>query len=166
VQVIFKMDGHGHCVSIKRETLACIKEFPMHGWTDMQFRRMAVGFLFRTVPQADTRQDALGLRLSRFYTWDRDQDCTPPLATLQDGGKGGLGYMDKGMGLMGTPQIIQNIRLEGAMLVPPTYAVDFAQAELAFLHQRVYDPETERLVPLSPFPEGGLQTQDERWIGL
>lgn len=41
-QVIFKLDGEGHCVSINRERFSKISEFPMHGWTDLHFRRMAV----------------------------------------------------------------------------------------------------------------------------
>lgn len=42
-QVIFKLEGNGMCVSIKAEKLATVRAFPMHGWTDVQFRRMAVG---------------------------------------------------------------------------------------------------------------------------
>jgi hypothetical protein len=40
--VIFKLEGNGQCVSIKAEKLALVNTFPMHGWTDVQFRRMAV----------------------------------------------------------------------------------------------------------------------------
>jgi len=40
--VIFKLDGNGHCVWIHRDKLATVRDFPMHGWTDVQFRRMAV----------------------------------------------------------------------------------------------------------------------------
>lgn len=41
-QVIFKLDGNGDCVWIHRDKLATIRDFPMHGWTDVDFRRMAV----------------------------------------------------------------------------------------------------------------------------
>ncbi|KAK1924562.1 PIN domain-like protein [Papiliotrema laurentii] len=41
-RVIFKLDGSGQCVSINRDQFANITEFPMHGWTDLQFRRMAM----------------------------------------------------------------------------------------------------------------------------
>lgn len=40
--VIFKLEGNGQCVHIKSEKLALVNTFPMHGWTDVQFRRMAV----------------------------------------------------------------------------------------------------------------------------
>jgi len=52
------------------------------------------------------------------------------------------------------------------MQIPPNYQKDFAQAELAFLHQRVFDPIEGRLVPLYDFPEGGLEGEDEKWVGL
>lgn len=52
------------------------------------------------------------------------------------------------------------------MRVPDDYAAKFAQAELAFIHQRVFDPTTKRLIPLNDFPERGLQEEDEKWIGL
>jgi exonuclease-1 len=46
------------------------------------------------------------------------------------------------------------------------YSEAFAQAELAFLYQRVFCPEKKCLVPLSDFPESGLAGEDEKWIGL
>lgn len=52
------------------------------------------------------------------------------------------------------------------MPVPPNYAACFAQAELAFIHQRVFHPELQRVVPLRDFPEEGLKEEDERWIGM
>lgn len=48
-QVIYKLDKDGKCVWINREKFAFIREFPMHGWSDTQFRRMAVGLPFRRV---------------------------------------------------------------------------------------------------------------------
>lgn len=63
-------------------------------------------------------------------------------------------------------QVLTHLRLEGAMRVPDDYAVKFAQAELAFIHQRVYDPSLRRLIPLNDFPDGGLNEEDEKWIGL
>ncbi|WVN88953.1 uncharacterized protein L203_104168 [Cryptococcus depauperatus CBS 7841] len=40
--VVFKLDHNGQCVWIQRDRLALVREFPMHGWTDLQFRRMAM----------------------------------------------------------------------------------------------------------------------------
>lgn len=50
--------------------------------------------------------------------------------------------------------------------MPDGYIEAFNQAELAFLHQRVYCPHQKRLVPLCEFPSSGLSSDDEKWIGL
>lgn len=63
-------------------------------------------------------------------------------------------------------KVVQMIKLEGTLHVPPNYIQSFAQAELAFIHQRVYDPTLKKLVPLNEFPQGGLKEDDEKWVGL
>lgn len=63
-------------------------------------------------------------------------------------------------------KVIHSIRLEGAHLVPEGYVEAFNQAELAFLHQRVYCPERKCLVPLHDFPPSGLSSDDQKWVGL
>lgn len=63
-------------------------------------------------------------------------------------------------------KVVQMIRLEGTLNVPTGYIQSFAQAELAFIHQRVFDPASKRLIPLNDFPEGGLSEEDEKWVGL
>lgn len=63
-------------------------------------------------------------------------------------------------------KVVQMIKLEGTLHVPNNYIQSFAQAELAFIHQRVYDPALKRLVPLNDFPQGGLKDDDEKWVGL
>lgn len=40
--VLFKLDPDGNCVNIKKEKLGCVKEAPMYGWTDKEFREMAI----------------------------------------------------------------------------------------------------------------------------
>lgn len=64
------------------------------------------------------------------------------------------------------PQVLMQIRLEGAHKVPDNYTDAFNQAELAFMHQRVFCPREMRLRPINDFPEEGLGEEDERWIGL
>jgi XPG I-region len=44
--------------------------------------------------------------------------------------------------------------------LPPNYTEMFRMAELTFLHQRVYDPGSETLVPLNPFPDGFTLTRE------
>ncbi|WWD15652.1 hypothetical protein CI109_100074 [Kwoniella shandongensis] len=133
-RVIFKLDGNGHCVWIHRDKLAQIREFPMHGWTDTQFRRMAM------LSGCDYLDSIPGIGLKTAHRLLRRFNTVEKL--------------------------LQHIRLEGVMQIPSTYLADFAQAELAFIHQRVFHPHQGKLIPLNDFPEGGLQEADERWIGL
>ncbi|QRW04876.1 exonuclease 1 [Ceratobasidium sp. AG-Ba] len=53
-------------------------------------------------------------------------------------------------------KVVQVIRMEGTK-VPSGYLESFRIAELAFLHQRVYDPVAQKLTHLGPPPE------DEDW---
>jgi len=41
-QVIFKLDNVGGCQSIHRNDFDKLVGTPMHGWTNLEFRRMAV----------------------------------------------------------------------------------------------------------------------------
>jgi hypothetical protein len=61
--------------------------------------------------------------------------------------------------------VLQSLRLEGAHVIPPTYAADFERAEKAFLYQRVFCPHERKLVLLSE-PEKVLSGDDEQWVGL
>ncbi|WVF72498.1 hypothetical protein IAT40_007314 [Kwoniella sp. CBS 6097] len=133
-QVVFKLDGNGHCVWIHRDNLATIRDFPMHGWTDDQFRRMAM------LSGCDYLDSIPGIGLKTAHRLLRRFNTVEKL--------------------------LQHVRMEGTLIVPPNYQVDFNQAELAFIHQRVYHPNKRRLVPLNDFPAGGLAADDEKWIGL
>ncbi|WVQ98443.1 hypothetical protein IAU59_005567 [Kwoniella sp. CBS 9459] len=133
-QVVFKLDGNGQCVWIHRDNLATIRDFPMHGWTDTQFRRMAM------LSGCDYLDSIPGIGLKTAHRLLRRFNTVEKL--------------------------LQHVRMEGTLVIPPNYLSDFAQAELAFIHQRVYHPHQRRLVPLNDFPEGGLAADDEKWIGL
>lgn len=63
-------------------------------------------------------------------------------------------------------KVVQMVRLEGTLNVPINYIRSFAQAELAFIHQRIFDPATKKLVPLNDFPLEGLSDDDQKWVGL
>lgn len=60
---------------------------------------------------------------------------------------------------------MQTVRLEGLLKVPETYQEDFTRAELAFVHQRVYDPRSQKMVPLLDLPEHGLGEVELGYIG-
>uniref|UniRef100_V5EJU3 Exonuclease n=1 Tax=Kalmanozyma brasiliensis (strain GHG001) TaxID=1365824 RepID=V5EJU3_KALBG len=51
-------------------------------------------------------------------------------------------------------KVLQAVRLEGKMRIPPTYSREFRKAELTFVHQRVFDPRSKKLVTLTPLPDG------------
>ncbi|KAL1407420.1 hypothetical protein Q8F55_006853 [Vanrija albida] len=132
--VIFKLEKDGSCISIERARLAQVRDMPMHGWTDVQFRRMAM------LSGCDYLPSIPGIGLKKAHRMLRRYKTVEKL--------------------------LQAIRLEGSHNIPPGYSDAFAQAELAFLYQRVFCPEKKRLVPLSDFPEAGLTGEDEKWIGL
>ncbi|EUC65228.1 flap endonuclease-1 PIN domain protein [Rhizoctonia solani AG-3 Rhs1AP] len=54
-------------------------------------------------------------------------------------------------------KVIQAIRMDGSHKMPKGYPESFGIAELAFLHQRVYDPVSQSLTHLGPPPD------DEEW---
>src|SRR5258708_16703598 len=44
--VLFKLDSDGNCTCIRRDRFPSVREISLHGWTDQQFREMAVGCFF------------------------------------------------------------------------------------------------------------------------
>ncbi|CAK9781518.1 hypothetical protein CC85DRAFT_282659 [Cutaneotrichosporon oleaginosum] len=62
-------------------------------------------------------------------------------------------------------KVLKSLRLEGAHLIPPTYAKDFERAEKAFLYQRVFCPHERKLVLLNE-PHEELSEDDQQWVGL
>lgn len=145
--VIFKLEKDGSCISIERSRLATVRDLPMHGWTDVQFRRMAVGA--DSSPSLLTHQMLSGC------------DYLPSIPGI------GLKKAHRMLRRYKTVEkSLQAIRLEGSHTIPPNYLAAFQQAELAFVYQRVFCPEQKRLVPLTDFPDEGLGHDDEKWIGL
>jgi exonuclease 1 len=47
-------------------------------------------------------------------------------------------------------KVLQYIQLETSFKIPRGYLTSFRTAELAFLHQRVFDPNLKKVVPLNP----------------
>ncbi|CAG8473183.1 3742_t:CDS:2 [Acaulospora colombiana] len=62
-------------------------------------------------------------------------------------------------------KVLMLLRAERRLEIPPDYLANFKRAELAFLYQRVFDIDTQRLVTLNPIPEGFNITQDNEYIG-
>lgn len=54
-------------------------------------------------------------------------------------------------------KILRMFQFENKISVPPDYLDQFRRAELTFLHQLVFDPETRSLVHLNPLPAGMME---------
>ncbi|KAJ3969077.1 exodeoxyribonuclease 1 [Lentinula raphanica] len=65
-----------------------------------------------------------------------------------------------------TPEaVVRHVALEGKKSVPKGYLNQFKLADNCFLHQRVYDPSTERLVYLTDVDPRGCVDLTEAYIG-
>ncbi|GBB97914.1 hypothetical protein RclHR1_00310042 [Rhizophagus clarus] len=62
-------------------------------------------------------------------------------------------------------KVIQSLKGNNKVKVPPDYENDFKKAELVFLYQRVFDIETKRLVTLNPVSEDLDISLDTDYIG-
>ena len=134
----------------------------------MQFRRMAVchppqlpnyaklTFDMQMLAGCDYLQSIQGIGIKTAHTLLRRHKTVEKVRVL----------ISCSLALLTNFQLLQAIRLDGALVVPNHYAASFAQAELAFIYQRVFDPRTKRLVTLNDVPDEGLTKEDERWIGL
>jgi len=49
-------------------------------------------------------------------------------------------------------KVISALRIDPNFIVPEDYEEQFRKAELTFLHQRVFDPDKQSIVPLTSFP--------------
>ncbi|KAL7416292.1 PIN domain-like protein [Mrakia frigida] len=127
--VLFKMDGDGKCCEIRRETI---------GFGDGLGGGMG----------GEIRFDGWGDSEFRHMAILSGCDYIPSIHGV------GIKTAHKLLRKLKTVEkVLQHLRLEGKE-IPADYRDQFRLAELTFLHQRVYDSETQRLVPLSPLPEG------------
>lgn len=59
--------------------------------------------------------------------------------------------------------VLNTIRSKSSLRVPVDYLKEFRKAELAFMHQRVYDPNAKRLIHLLA-PENA-DSWDDAYVG-
>ncbi|KAF8328179.1 PIN domain-like protein [Cantharellus anzutake] len=130
--VLFKLDSDGNCMCIRRNRFSTVREISLHGWTDQQFRHMAI------LAGCDYLPSIPGLGLKTSHRLLRKYKTVE--------------------------RVLQAIRAQSRLKIPPNYLEDFRTAELAFIRQRVYDPDSGRLVCLTldsiPIEQGC-----ERFIG-
>ena len=131
--VFFKFDIDGSCVHISRSDFGKVQEVNLVGWTDVQFREMAI------LSGCDYLSSINGMGLKT--AWKYLKKCKS------------------------VERVLRSVRLEGKMTVPHGYEDQFRMAVLPFLYQRVYCPQAEKLVHLSPIPEKDWDEEKERYVG-
>lgn len=129
--LLSKLDRYGACVEINRRDFCAVREVSLTGWTDEDFRRMAI------LSGCDYLEGLRGTGLKTAYRLLR-KHRTPE-------------------------KVVQRIRLEGKVAVSENYLPAFYQAELTFLHQRVFCPLRRELVLLTDDPTG--KANDMPFIG-
>lgn len=56
--------------------------------------------------------------------------------------------------------VLNAIRAKSSHKIPSNYLSDFRTAELAFMYQRVFDPQTKRLIHMTSVPESLVDWND------
>jgi exonuclease-1 len=131
-RLLTKMDQHGQCVEINRRDFCAVREISLTGWTDTEFRHMAI------FSGCDYLDSVNNIGLKTAYRLIRKHK---------------------------TPErIVKMLRFDGKHQIPDTYLDDFKQAELTFLHQRVYCPKKQDIVLLTE-PGPSVNVDDMLFIG-
>ncbi|KAK0721429.1 hypothetical protein B0T21DRAFT_386296 [Apiosordaria backusii] len=131
-RLLTKMDQHGQCVEIQRKDFCLVREISLTGWTDTEFRHMAI------LSGCDYLDAVNNIGLKTAYRLIRKHK---------------------------TPErIIQMLRFEGKHRVPENYLEEFKQAELTFLHQRVFCPKKQDIVFFTE-PGPALNVDEMPFIG-
>ncbi|KAL7274913.1 Rad2 nuclease [Rhizina undulata] len=130
--LITKLDRDGSCEAIRRERFTACRELSLAGWTDTEFRHMAILSGCDYLPSIKGMGIKTAHRLLRKHkTVDR---------------------------------VLQSVQFAGSMTVPKGYLEQFRQADLTFLHQRVFCP-TKNMVVMCNEPEGPLSEECLVFIG-
>ncbi|KAH6615699.1 hypothetical protein B0J18DRAFT_288044 [Chaetomium sp. MPI-SDFR-AT-0129] len=131
-RLLTKMDQHGQCIEINRRDFCSVREVSLTGWTDREFRHMAI------LSGCDYLDGINNVGLKTAYRLIRKHK---------------------------TPErIVKMLRFGGKHHIADTYLDDFKQAELTFLHQRVFCPKKRDIVLLTD-PEPSVNVDDMLFIG-
>lgn len=131
-RLLTKLDQYGQCIEIKRQEFCAVREISLTGWTDAEFRHMAI---FSGCDYLDSI-NKMGLKTA--YRLIRKHK---------------------------TPEkVIRQLQFEGKHKISENYLASFKQAELTFMHQRVFCPEKQELVLLTE-PTSGLDVDEMPFIG-
>ena len=130
--LLTKLDQYGDCVVINRSDFATCRDVSLVGWSDAEFRRMAILSGCDYLPSISKMGLKTAYRLVRKHK------------TIE--------------------KIIRMLHFDGQFLVPPDYLKNFHQAELTFLHQRVFCPDKKELV-MATDTDFGETAKDLSFIG-
>lgn len=130
--LLTKLDQYGDCVEINRKDFTACREISLVGWTDEEFRRMAI------LSGCDYLASINKMGLKTAYRLVRKHK------TIE--------------------KILRMLQFDGQYHVPNGYLDAFRQAELTFLHQRVFCPLTNSLV-LNTDTDGNVKEEDMPFIG-
>jgi len=131
-RLLTKLDPHGQCVEINRRDFCACREISLTGWTDAQFRQMAI------FSGCDYLESIGNMGLKTAYRMLRKHK---------------------------TPErVIRMLQFDGKYRVSENYLAQFKQAELTFMHQRVFCPKKQGLVLLTDV-ETGIDVEEMAFIG-
>ncbi|KAI4284517.1 MAG: hypothetical protein L6R38_001340 [Xanthoria sp. 2 TBL-2021] len=117
-RLLTKLDQYGQCIEISRSDFTSCREISLVGWTDADFRRMAI------LSGCDYLANINKLGLKTAYRLVRKHKKIE--------------------------KILRMLQFDGQYHVPAGYLEAFQRAELTFLHQRVFCPDTNSIVMMTP----------------
>ncbi|TVY15676.1 Exodeoxyribonuclease 1 [Lachnellula arida] len=130
--LLTKLDQYGNCIEINKADFCACKEITLTGWSDKEFRQMAI------LSGCDYLASINNMGLKTAYRMVRKHK------TIE--------------------KVIRMLQFDGKFHVPKGYLENFYQAELTFLHQRVYCPKSQSLV-LHTQPEVPIDEDKMPFIG-
>jgi exonuclease-1 len=131
-RLLTKLDQHGDCVEINRADFASCREISLVGWSDAEFRRMAILSGCDYLPSINKMGLKTAYRYVRKYK--------------------------------NAEKVLRMLQFEGQLTVPAGYLEKYQQAELTFLHHRVFCPIAKKIVFLTQL-EPGTKEEDLPYIG-
>jgi exonuclease 1 len=130
--LLTKLDQYGECVMIRRDDFTACREISLVGWSDQDFRRMAI------LSGCDYLDNICKMGLKTAYRLLRKHK------TIE--------------------RVLQAVRLEGKMKVPPNYLENFIQAEMTFLYQWVFCPTAKAIINVTE-PDAWIKVCEMDFIG-
>ncbi|KAI9894183.1 MAG: Rad2 nuclease [Vezdaea aestivalis] len=112
--LLTKLDQYGECIEISRKDFTACREINLAGWSNDEFRMMAILSGCDYLPNINKIGLMKAHRLVRKHK------------TIES--------------------IVRNLQFDGQITVPPGYLEAFRKADQTFLHQRVFCPESQRVV--------------------